>query len=71
MSDQRAAKKCVSILVKERERYMRSPGATISIKIQEDATVINIPKKAFVLLYEILENMAVGNTVTIIPIIPK
>jgi excisionase family DNA binding protein len=66
-NDQLAAKESISILVKGRKRYMRTSAANISIKIQEDANAVNIPKKAFVLLYEILENMAEGNTVTIIP----
>jgi hypothetical protein len=39
------------------------------MKIQEDATAVNIPKKAFVLFYEILESMAEGKTVTLLPTI--
>ncbi len=44
-----------------------SNGDAVQIKIQDGGEVLEIPKKAFALLIDILENMAEGRSITLIP----
>jgi excisionase family DNA binding protein len=64
--DQQLAKKTFISLKEGRKRYMSGRASNIKIKIYKEAEFVSIPKKAFVLLFDILENMAEGKSVKIL-----
>ena len=65
--EQRVAQNCVFALENKSKRIFNGPSDNVRIKISNDANFVNIPKKAFALLLEVLSNMAEGKSMTLIP----
>ncbi len=65
--DQRIAKSSMSKLRATSERIKSSESNFVEIKISENEDFLKIPKKALSLLFEILNNMAEGKSLTLIP----
>jgi|SRR5690625_307022 len=49
------------------KRIKSSPKKGVAIKIQETGEIVTIPKKALALLSAIIQNMAEGKTISIVP----
>jgi excisionase family DNA binding protein len=65
--DQRIAKLSMSKLHETSKRVMRNNRSFVNIRIQENGDLLKIPKKALYLLFDILDNMAQGKSITLIP----
>ena len=65
--EQRVARNFVFALENKSKRIFNGPSDNVRIKISNDANFVNIPKKAFALLLEVLSNMAEGKSMTLIP----
>jgi len=65
--EQRVAQNCVFALENKSKRIFNGHSDNVRIKISNDANFVNIPKKAFALLLEVLSNMAEGKSMTLIP----
>lgn len=65
--DQRIAKSSISKLRETSERVKSSERNFVEIQISENGDFLKIPKKALSLLFEILNNMAEGKSLTLIP----
>jgi excisionase family DNA binding protein len=51
----------------EKVKAVHEEGDSVKIKLQEKGEVLEIPKKAFSLLIDILKNMAEGKSITLLP----
>lgn len=65
--DQRIAHASISKLSEASQKIINSSNTSVKIKIGEKDGYLNIPKKAFALLFDILSNMAEGKSITLIP----
>ena len=65
--DQRIANTTISKLSATSQRIIKSSSNSVKIKIGEEDGYLNIPKKALSLLFSILNNMADGKSITLIP----
>lgn len=65
--DQSIAEKSVPYLKLSSEKVRQNKAGGTQVKIMETGDLITIPRKALFLLTEILEKMAMGKSITIIP----
>jgi excisionase family DNA binding protein len=65
--DQRIAYDSISKLSEASRKIIKSGNHSVKIKIGEKEEYLDIPKKAFFLLYDILNNMAEGKSITVVP----
>ncbi|MEO8823512.1 MAG: excisionase family DNA-binding protein [Ginsengibacter sp.] len=65
--DQKIAKSSILKLRKSSQKIISTDRKYAKIKIQEKGEFLKIPKKALSLLFDILNNMAEGKSITIIP----
>lgn len=65
--DQRIAQSSISKLNETSQRVINSASSSVKIKIDDGKGYLNIPKKALSLLFDILNNMAEGKSITLIP----
>jgi excisionase family DNA binding protein len=65
--DQRIAKAFIAQVHRSPKKGKRGDVDFAEIKIQESGSFLRIPKKALSLLFDILDNMAEGKSITIIP----
>jgi len=65
--EQRIAKSTISIFRETSKNLIKKHSNVVKIKVQDEGKYLEIPPKAFSLLYDILSNMAEGKSVTIIP----
>ncbi len=65
--DQRVARSSVLKIRKSSLKARKSEDGFTKIRIHENGEYLRIPKKALSLLYTILENMAEGKSITLIP----
>lgn len=64
--DQRIAHASISKLSETSQKIIKSGNNSVKIKIGEKDGYLNIPKKAFSLLFDILNSMAEGKSITLI-----
>jgi excisionase family DNA binding protein len=65
--EQRIAKSSISMFRETSKNLKIKHSGVVKIKVQDDGKYIEIPPKAFSLLYDILCKMAEGKSITIIP----
>lgn len=65
--DQKIAISALQCLENVSQSIKNSRNKEVKIKVQEEGEFITIPKKALTLLSDIIENMAEGKTVSIVP----
>lgn len=65
--DQKIAISALQCLENVSQSIKNSRKKEVKIKVQEEGEFITIPKKALTLLSDIIENMAEGKTVSIVP----
>jgi excisionase family DNA binding protein len=65
--DQRIAKSSILKLRETSKRVTRGNRGFVNIRIQKNGDLLKIPKKALYLLVDILNNMAEGRSITIVP----
>ncbi len=65
--EQRIANALISKLNETCESIIKSKRSTVKIKIGKNADYLDIPRKAFSMLFDILNNMAEGKSVALIP----
>lgn len=65
--DQLVAMSSIEEILKSGEEVIKSKKQTVDIRIQESGNIISIPLKAFLLLKSILNNMAQGKSIAIVP----
>lgn len=65
--DQKIAISALQCLKNVSQSIKNSRNKEVKIKVQEEGEFITIPKKALTLLSDIIENMAEGKTVSIVP----
>ena len=65
--DQRIARSSVIKIKEASGKPLPNDKGVVKIKIQESGLFLTIPKKALSLLFEILNNMALGKSITLIP----
>jgi excisionase family DNA binding protein len=65
--DQRIAKSSISKFRESSKKIISADRKYATIKIQEKGEFLKIPKKALSLLSDILDNMAEGKSITLIP----
>lgn len=65
--DQQIAQSALLKMHETSEKIRRVQNSTVSIKVQDRKEALIIPKKALVLLFDILSNMADGKSITLIP----
>ena len=57
----------ISLMRTKSKKFQKSKNPFIKIKLTEDGDVLKIPKTAFLMLFDILENMAEGREFTLVP----
>jgi excisionase family DNA binding protein len=65
--EQRIAKSTITMLKETSNNLIKKQLSVVKIKVQDEGKYLEIPPKAFSLLYDILSNMAAGKSVTLIP----
>lgn len=65
--DQKIAQASISKFRETSQKAISSDNNYVKIKIQESGDFLRIPKKALSLLFDILNNMAQGKSITLIP----
>lgn len=65
--DQRIAKLSIATIRAASQKVINNDRNFVKIKLQEEGDFLKIPKKALLLLFNILSNMAQGKSVTLIP----
>jgi len=65
--EQRIAKSTISMFRETSNNLIKKQSSVVKIKVQDEGRYLEIPPKAFSLLYDILSNMAEGKSVTLIP----
>lgn len=65
--EQEIARTSISTVHETSRIVVKNKSSSVKIKIQENGDIIKIPKKAILLLFEILDNMAQGKSFTLIP----
>lgn len=65
--EQLSARTSISKIQLASRRVEKNKSRFVKIKLTERGDFLNIPKKAFLLLVEILENMAQGKSFTLVP----
>jgi excisionase family DNA binding protein len=65
--DQRIAQLSISKFRESSQKIIGNDSNSVKIKIQESGNFLRIPKKALALLFDILDNMAQGKSITLIP----
>src|SRR5258705_6914068 len=65
--DQKIAQSSISKFRETSKKAISNDSSFVKIKIQESQDFLRIPKKALSLLFDILNNMAQGRSITLIP----
>ena len=65
--EQKIAKTSISKVHETSKKVVRNKNTFVKIQIQENGDSLKIPKRAVLLLFEILDNMAQGKSFTLIP----
>ncbi len=65
--EQRIAKSSISSFKETSKKLLKKHAPVVKIKVQHEDKYMEIPPKAFSLLYDILSNMALGKSITLIP----
>jgi excisionase family DNA binding protein len=65
--EQEIARTSISTVHETSKIVVKNKSSFVKIKIQENGDIFKIPKKAVLLLFEILDNMAQGKSFTLIP----
>ena len=65
--EQRIAKSSISSFKESSKKILKKHAPVVKIKLQHEDKYMEIPPKAFSLLYDILSNMALGKSITLIP----
>lgn len=65
--EQRIAKSTISMFRETSNNLIKIKSNVVKIKVQDEGKYLEIPPKAFSLLFDILSNMAEGKSVTLIP----
>jgi|SRR5450432_101273 len=65
--EQEIARTSISTVHETSRIVVKNKSSSVKIRIQEKGDIFKIPKKAVLLLFEILDNMAQGKSFTLIP----
>jgi len=65
--DQAMARSSINEVHKTSKRVLNTKGKSVAITIDDSKKVLEIPKKALILLFTILDNMADGKSITLLP----
>jgi excisionase family DNA binding protein len=65
--DQAMARSSINEVHKTSKRVLNTKSKSVAITIDDSKKVLEIPKKAVILLFTILDNMADGKSITLLP----
>jgi excisionase family DNA binding protein len=69
--EQRIAQSSLSSVRETSKKLSKKQAKVVKIKLQYEEKYIDIPPKAFNMLYDIMNNMALGKSITLIPSEPE